>query len=43
MHGGVTRGHYVGKEIVLKIMRVGLWWPTIHKDSKEYYNACDVC
>jgi transposase InsO family protein len=22
---------------------VGLWWSTIHRDSKEYYQGCDVC
>jgi hypothetical protein len=21
----------------------GLWWPTVHKDSKEYCQKCDVC
>jgi hypothetical protein len=22
---------------------VGLWWPTIHKDAKEYFQNHDVC
>jgi hypothetical protein len=26
-----------------KVLRYGLWWPTLHKDAKEYYKACDVC
>jgi hypothetical protein len=26
-----------------KILRPGLWWPTIHRDSKEYCQQCDVC
>jgi hypothetical protein len=26
-----------------RILRAGLWWPTLHKDAKEYYKACDVC
>ena len=33
-HGGATGGHYVGKATAQKILRVGLWWPTLHKDSK---------
>eukprot|EP00253_Pinus_taeda_P004768 PITA_04768 len=26
-----------------KILRTGLWWPTLHQYSKAYCNACDVC
>jgi transposase InsO family protein len=22
---------------------IGLWWPIIHKDSKEYFQKCDFC
>jgi hypothetical protein len=42
-HEGITGGHYVGKETMQKVLRAGLWWPTLHKDAKEYYRACDVC
>jgi hypothetical protein len=42
-HEGIIGGHYVGKETSQKVLRVGLWWPTLHKYSKEYYIACDVC
>ena len=24
-------------------MTVGLWWPTVHKDAKEFCRSCDVC
>jgi hypothetical protein len=40
---GITGGHYVGKETTQKVLKAGLWWPTLHKDAKEYYKACDVC
>ena len=43
VHGGVVGGHYVGRETVEKILRAGLWWPTLHQDSKAYCKACDVC
>jgi hypothetical protein len=23
-------------------VHVGLWWPIVHKDSKEYFQKCDV-
>jgi hypothetical protein len=40
---GIAGGHYAGKETTQKVLRVGLWWPTLHKDAKEYYKACNVC
>jgi hypothetical protein len=42
-HEGIVGGHYVGKATMQKILRAGLWWPTLHKDAKEYYKASDVC
>lgn len=42
-HDGVIEGHYVGKATVQQILGAGLWWPMMHKDSKEYRGACDVC
>jgi hypothetical protein len=42
-HEGIAGGHYSGKETMQRVLRVVLWWPTLHRDSKEYYRACDVC
>jgi hypothetical protein len=42
-HDGIARGHYAGKATVQKVLHVGLWWPTLHRDSKDYYERCDVC
>jgi transposase InsO family protein len=42
-HEGITGGHYAGKATAQKVLRAGLWWPTLHKDAKEYTRACDVC
>ena len=42
-HEGIAGGHYTGKETTQKVLRASLWWPTLHKDAKEYYKACDVC
>jgi transposase InsO family protein len=28
---------------VQKVLHAGLWWPMIHRDSKEYCQGCDVC
>jgi len=41
-HVGIVEGHYAGKATAHDILRVGLWWPTLHKDTEEYCKACDV-
>ena len=41
-HDGVTGGHYIGKLTTQKILRVRLWWPSLHKDAKDYCIYCDV-
>jgi hypothetical protein len=42
-HEGIARRHYAGKAIAQKVLCVGLWWPTVHRDSKDYFQRCDVC
>jgi hypothetical protein len=42
-HEGIVGGHYAGKATAQKILRAGLWWPTVSKDAKEYCQNCDVC
>eukprot|EP00253_Pinus_taeda_P007634 PITA_07634 len=42
-HGGTTGGHYFGRETAQKILHAGLWWLTLHQDSKAYCKVCDVC
>lgn len=42
-HGGFAGGNYERKSTVQKILRARLWWPTIHNDAKEFFQACDVC
>jgi hypothetical protein len=36
-HEGIARGHYAGRDTTQKVLCARLWWPTIHKDSKEYF------
>jgi hypothetical protein len=40
---GIERGHYAGKSIMQKVLCTGLWWPTVHGESKDYCQRCDVC
>jgi hypothetical protein len=42
-HEGIVGGHYVGKATTQKVLRAGLWWPTLHRYDKDYYIAFDVC
>jgi hypothetical protein len=41
-HEGIAGGNYAGKATAQKVLRAGLWWPMIHRDSKEYCQTCDV-
>jgi hypothetical protein len=39
---GIAGGHYASKSTMQKVLHAGLWWLTIHRDSKEYCQRCDV-
>ena len=41
-NAGVTGGHYMRKETMHKILYEGLWWPTIHMDTKSFFKRCDI-
>jgi hypothetical protein len=41
-HSGVTRGHYRGNPTMQKVLQVGLWWPVVFKDDKEYAKSHDI-
>jgi hypothetical protein len=32
-----------GKETGQKVLKDSLWWPTYHRDAKDYSRACGVC
>ena len=42
-HSRAAGGHHAGKATTQKILTAGLWWPTIHKDAREYCHSCDIC
>jgi hypothetical protein len=41
-HEGIAGWNYARKATTQKVLHAGLWWPTIHRDSKEYCKKCDV-
>jgi hypothetical protein len=36
-------GHYTRKETTKNILCPRIWWPTLHKDAKEYFHSYDIC
>jgi hypothetical protein len=42
-HEGIVGGNYARNDTVQKVLCVVLWWPTIHRDAKDYFRRCDIC
>jgi len=42
-HPGTAGGHFAGKPTAQKILATGLWWPTLHKDTKDFCRCYDIC
>jgi hypothetical protein len=42
-HEGIAGGHYACKYTAQKVLYAGLWWKTVHRDSKDYCQRCDAC
>ena len=42
-HSGAAGDHYARKDTAQNILAAGLWWPTLHKDAREYCHSCDIC
>ena len=42
-HVGIVRGNYGGLTTAWKVLRIGLWCPTLHNDATEYVRCCNVC
>ena len=36
-------GHFQEERTTKKIQQSGLWWPTLHKDCKNFVGQCDRC
>nr|GEY14043.1 reverse transcriptase domain-containing protein [Tanacetum cinerariifolium] len=42
-HNGPTRGHHGANLTAKKVFDVGFFWPTIYKDSHEFFKNFDSC
>ena len=41
-HSSAAGGHFAVKLTAQKILAEPLWWPTLHKDTKEFCRCCDI-
>jgi hypothetical protein len=42
-HDEPCGGHYATKRTTYKILQVGYYWPTLHRDAQQYTLHCDEC
>ena len=42
-HYGHAGGHLQADTTANKIQQSGLWWPTLHRDCKNFVSQCDRC
>ena len=35
--------HYGGQATARKVLRVGIWWHTLHNDAIDYAQSNDIC
>lgn len=43
VHSGICGEHLVGKNMALKVIRHGVFWPTMRHDCEEYVKRCKSC
>jgi hypothetical protein len=42
-HDEPCGGHYATKRTTYKILQVGYYWSTLHRDAQQYTLHCDEC
>ena len=40
-HGGACGGHFNGRSIFWKLIKMGYWWPTMEHDCYEHVKKCE--
>ncbi|KAD2805369.1 hypothetical protein E3N88_38746 [Mikania micrantha] len=43
IHEGDCGNHTGGRALLMKILRIGYFWPTMRKDVMSYSQRCDAC
>ncbi|KAL4283147.1 hypothetical protein GQ457_16G015010 [Hibiscus cannabinus] len=42
-HSSPYGGHFGGTRTAAKVLQSGFYWPTLYKDSYNFYKSCDRC
>ena len=43
LHKGNAGGHFFQDNTVRKVLDAGYWWPTLYKDTYQYFQTCHEC
>ncbi|XP_030959341.1 uncharacterized protein LOC115981328 [Quercus lobata] len=43
LHEGICGSHTRGKSLSHRVMTLGYWWPSMHKEALEYVKKCHQC
>ncbi|KAJ0435753.1 putative nucleotidyltransferase, Ribonuclease H [Helianthus annuus] len=43
IHEGVCGAHFGARSVVAKLMNLGYFWPSMHRDTTEELKKCDAC
>ncbi|KAJ0489324.1 putative nucleotidyltransferase, Ribonuclease H [Helianthus annuus] len=43
VHEGICGAHFGARSVVAKLMNLGYFWPSIHRDTVEQLKKCDAC
>ncbi|XP_074362102.1 uncharacterized protein LOC141702305 [Apium graveolens] len=43
VHEGECGNHTAGRNLSLKVLRMGYYWPTLRQDAIDFVKKCDAC
>ncbi|XP_022040305.1 uncharacterized protein LOC110942851 [Helianthus annuus] len=43
VHKGICGAHFGARTVVAKLMNLGYFWPSMHRDTTEQLRKCDSC
>ncbi|XP_022013915.1 uncharacterized protein LOC110913388 [Helianthus annuus] len=43
IHEGICGAHFRARSVVAKLMNLGYFWPSMHRDTTEQLRKCDAC
>ncbi|XP_030969559.1 uncharacterized protein LOC115989821 [Quercus lobata] len=43
LHEGICGSHTRGRSLSHRVLTLGYWWPSMHKEALDYVKKCDQC